>query len=50
MVRIFTGTLMDGAYGRISPEEITEITEAKDRRRAGSTAPPDGLYLNKVVY
>jgi tRNA pseudouridine38-40 synthase len=50
MVRIFTGTLMDVAYGRISPEEITEITEAKDRRRAGSTAPPDGLYLNRVVY
>ena len=50
MVRIFTGTLMDVAYGRIDPEEITDITRAKDRRKAGSTAPPEGLYLNKVVY
>ena len=50
MVRIFTGTLMDVAYGRIAPEDIKTITAAKNRKRAGSTAPPEGLFLNKVVY
>jgi tRNA pseudouridine38-40 synthase len=50
MVRIFVGTLLDVGYGRIAPEDIDKITEAKDRRAAGSTARPEGLFLNKVVY
>ncbi len=50
MVRIFTGTLIDVAYKKTAPEDIIKITEACDRRRAGSTAPPEGLFLNKVVY
>ena len=50
MVRIFTGTLVDVAYGRIAPENINDIIAACDRKRAGSTAPPEGLFLNKVVY
>ena len=50
MVRIFTGTLVDVAYGRIALEDIDRIIEACDRRQAGSTAPPEGLFLNKVVY
>lgn len=50
MVRIFTGTLIDVAYGRIAPEDIEKITEARDRSKAGSTAPPHGLFLNRVVY
>lgn len=50
MVRIFTGTLIAVAEGRIAPEEIPEITESLDRKRAGITAPAHGLYLNRVVY
>ena len=50
MVRIFVGTLVDVAYGKIEPEDIHKIIEQKDRRAAGSTAPPHGLYLNKVSY
>ena len=50
MVRIFTGTLVDVAYGKISPDDIPSIIEARDRRAAGSTAPAHGLYLNRVVY
>ena len=50
MVRIFTGTLVDVAYGRIAPEDMQGIIEARDRKAAGSTAPAEGLYLNKVVY
>lgn len=50
MVRIFAGTLVEVAYGKLSPEDIPRIIEARDRRLAGSTAPPEGLYLNRVVY
>jgi tRNA pseudouridine38-40 synthase len=50
MVRIIMGTLVDVAYGKISLEDIEGIISAKDRRAAGTTAPPQGLYLNRVVY
>lgn len=50
MVRIMMGTLTDVGEGRIKPFEIDKIIEGKDRSEAGKTAPPDGLYLNKVVY
>lgn len=50
MVRIIVGTLIEVAYDRMSPEEIISVIESHDRRNAGMTAPPDGLYLNKVSY
>ncbi len=50
MVRILTGTLIAVAEGKISPDEIEAVTLSKDRRRAGITAPAEGLYLNKVIY
>ena len=50
MVRIIVGTLCEVAAGRISPDEIPEIISSCDRTRAGITAPPEGLYLNRVVY
>ena len=34
--------------GKILPEDVPDIIASKDRTRAGITAPPDGLYLNKV--
>ncbi|MGN1194414.1 MAG: tRNA pseudouridine(38-40) synthase TruA, partial [Acutalibacteraceae bacterium] len=49
MVRIMVGTLLDISDGKIA-EPITDIIEAKDRSRAGITAPACGLYLNKVFY
>ncbi len=50
MVRIIVGTLIEVAYGRISPDEIPQIIESHDRKRAGMTAPAEGLYLNRVTY
>ncbi len=50
MVRIIVGTLLEVAYGRFSPEDVREIIDARDRSRAGMTAPPEGLYLNSVKY
>lgn len=50
MVRIITGTLMLAAAGKLDADGIREIIESKNRSLAGVTAPPEGLYLNKVVY
>lgn len=50
MVRIIVGTLIEVAYGRIDPDDIDPIISSCDRSRAGMTAPPEGLYLNKVTY
>lgn len=50
MVRIIVGTLVEVAHGRILPEDIEKIIKAKDRTKAGMTAPASGLYLNKVKY
>lgn len=50
MVRIMVGTLTEVAYGRLSPPDIKDIILSKDRKRAGLTAPPDGLYLKSVEY
>lgn len=50
MVRIMAGTLIYVNNGKIQAESIPEIIESKDRTRAGITAVPDGLYLNKVYY
>ncbi len=50
MVRIITGTLVDCANGVFEPEDIGKIIDAKDRTKAGKTAPPYGLYLAEVTY
>lgn len=50
MVRILTGTLIDVSNGKIAVEDIPKIIEKKERKLAGFTAPPQGLYLNKVIY
>ena len=50
MVRIIVGTLCEVAFGRFTPQSIADIIEAKNRLLAGMTAPPDGLYLNRVEY
>lgn len=50
MVRIITGTLVDVGLGKISPEELPNIMELKERQKAGHTAPPQGLYLEKIYY
>lgn len=50
MVRIIAGTLVDIGLGKKSPDELPEIMDSKDRRLAGHTAPPQGLYLAEVYY
>ena len=48
MVRIIVGTLIYVSEEKISLDEIEAVISAKDRKKAGKTAPADGLYLNKV--
>lgn len=50
MVRILTGTLLEVGMGKRKPEEIPGILEARNREAAGFTAPPQGLFLEKVWY
>lgn len=49
-VRNFVGTLQMVGGGYFKPQDVKTILEAKDRTKAGVTAPASGLYLNKVVY
>lgn len=50
MVRIMVGTLLFIAQGKIKSGELADIIKSKNRSRAGKTAAPQGLYLNKVNY
>lgn len=50
MVRIMAGTLIRVAQGKINEDEIPDIINSLNRKRAGVTAPACGLYLNKVIY
>lgn len=50
MVRNMVGTLIEIGEGKKHSEDIIGILEAKDRRKAGITANPEGLYLKDVFY
>jgi tRNA pseudouridine38-40 synthase len=50
MVRNIVGTLVDVGKGRFSTRQFAEILAARDRTRAGKTAPPQGLFLVRVDY
>ena len=50
MIRIIVGTLADAGRGIIPPEKLHKILESGDRRKAGRTAPPQGLFLQKVIF
>jgi tRNA pseudouridine38-40 synthase len=50
MIRNIIGTVVEVGRGRFKPEDIEGMLESKDRRTAGITAPPYGLYLERVYY
>ncbi len=50
MVRTIAGSLVEIGRGRRPPEWMAELLLGRDRRQSGPTAPPDGLYLLRVVY
>ena len=50
MVRIIVGTLLEVGWEKRTPESMTELLAAKDRAKAGVTAPAQGLCLMSVDY
>jgi tRNA pseudouridine38-40 synthase len=50
MVRSLVGTLVEVGRGYFSVSDFVNIMEAKDRKKAGPTAPACGLYLVEVKY
>lgn len=50
MVRIITGTLIEAGRGKLTAAEVKRILESCDRKQAGSTVPPHGLCMERVLY
>jgi tRNA pseudouridine38-40 synthase len=50
MVRNLVGTFVLIGKGTLKPQDVVAILEAKNRSRAGATAPARGLYLVSVEY
>ena len=50
MVRILVGTLLEVGFGKRLPESMIELLEARERAKAGVTAPAQGLCMMSVDY
>jgi len=50
MVRIMVGTLILVGVGKLSPDDVARVRDARARRLAGPTAPARGLCLVRVDY
>jgi tRNA pseudouridine38-40 synthase len=50
MVRTIVGTLVEVGAGKRDESWPAEVLAAQDRRKAGQTAPPHGLFLVSVDY
>jgi len=50
MVRVIVGSLVEVGSGRRPVSWMAETLEARDRKAAGPTAPPQGLILWHVTY
>jgi tRNA pseudouridine38-40 synthase len=50
MVRALVGTMVDIGRGFVPLADFPAIMAARDRRKAGMAAPPQGLFLEEVQY
>ncbi|AOY57948.1 tRNA pseudouridine(38-40) synthase TruA [Desulfococcus multivorans] len=50
MVRNIVGSLVDVGHRKTTPARFKKILDSRDRRCAGATAPPQGLFLMQVWY
>ena len=50
MVRAIVGTLLKVGQGKMDITTFEEIISARDRKKAGASAPPQGLFLMRVEY
>ena len=49
-IRIIVGSIVMVGEGKWDINKIKSVLESKDRKTAGPTAPPHGLYLEKIIY
>lgn len=50
MIRIIVGSLIQVGTKKIQPIDILKILQSKNRKFAGPTVSPDGLYLTNIEY
>ena len=50
MVRNLVGTLLEVGRGRLAPDDVPRILDARERAAAGPTAPAQGLTMMRVDY
>lgn len=50
MVRAIVGTLLDVGRGKLSPDDFRRIIESRNRAAAGTSAPPQALFLHNISY
>lgn len=50
MVRAIVGTLVSIGLGQMEPEDMHQIIESRDRKKAGKSAPASGLFLSRIEY
>ena len=50
MVRAVVGTLFEVGKGKMTASQFKAVIEAKDRCRAGHSAPAEGLSLVEIIY
>src|SRR5205814_5365988 len=50
MVRNIVGTLLEVGRGKVAPQDLLRILEARDRTQAGPTAPASGRCAAKECY
>ncbi len=50
MVRAIVGTLIEIGLGKLEVHRLHDIIKSKDRSEAGTSVPPQGLFLTNIVY
>ena len=50
MVRAIVGTLLEVGRGKMTIEQFREVIEVKNRCKAGTSVPAQGLYLVDIQY
>ena len=50
MVRAIVGTRVEVGRGKLSIEDFRSVIEARDRCKAGTSAPGNALFLTDITY
>jgi len=50
MVRAIVGTLLEVGRNKLTIEEFNQVIIEKNRNKAGTSAPPNALFLEKISY